>query len=55
MESALIGVEVTDIEKPIHALRVVHSYDPCTACAVHIVEPKTGRSFSSVESPWGVR
>jgi len=55
MESALIGVEVTDIEKPIHALRVVHSYDPCTACAVHITEPKTGREFSSVESPWGVR
>ncbi|MBR2834913.1 MAG: nickel-dependent hydrogenase large subunit [Coriobacteriales bacterium] len=55
MESALIGVEVTDIEKPIHALRVVHSFDPCTACAVHIVEPKTGRQFSSVESPWGVR
>ena len=55
MESALIGVEVQDIEKPIRALRVVHSFDPCTACAVHVFEPKTGKSFTSVESPWGVR
>ena len=55
MESALVGVEVTDIEKPIKALRVVHSFDPCTACAVHVFEPKTGKSFTSVESPWGVK
>ena len=55
MENALIGVEVTDVEKPIKALRLVHSFDPCTACAVHVFEPKTGKSFTSVESPWGVR
>lgn len=55
LEQALIGTEVVDIEKPIKALRLVHSYDPCTACAVHVFEPKTGKSFASVESPWGVR
>lgn len=55
LENALIGVEVTDVEKPIKALRLVHSFDPCTACAVHVFEPKTGKSFASVESPWGVR
>ncbi len=55
METALIGVEVVDVEKPIKALRLVHSFDPCTACAVHVFEPKTGKSFTSVESPWGVR
>ncbi len=55
LESALIGTEVLDAEKPIKALRLVHSYDPCTACCVHVFEPKTGRSFTSVESPWGVR
>ena len=55
LENALIGVEVTDVEKPIKALRLVHSFDPCTACAVHVFEPKTGKSFTSVESPWGVR
>ena len=55
MEQALIGVPVADIEKPINALRTVHSFDPCTACAVHIVEPKTGKKFETVTSPWGVK
>ena len=55
LEHALIGTEVVDVEKPIKALRLVHSYDPCTACCVHVFEPKTGKSFTTVESPWGVR
>ena len=55
LEQALIGVPVADIEKPINALRTVHSFDPCTACAVHITEPATGKSFETVTSPWGVK
>ncbi len=55
MEQALIGVPVTDIEMPINALRTVHSFDPCTACAVHISEPATGKTFETVTSPWGVK
>ncbi len=55
MESALIGVPVEDIEMPINALRTVHSFDPCTACAVHVTEPATGKSFKTVTSPWGVK
>ena len=55
LEQALLGTEVVDVEKPIKALRLVHSYDPCTACCVHVFEPKTGKSFTTVESPWGVR
>ena len=54
MEEALIGVPVGDIEKPINALRTVHSFDPCPACAVHVTEPATGKSFETVTSPWGV-
>ena len=55
METALMGVPVEDLDKPIHALRAVHSFDPCIACAVHITEPKTGRKFSTVTNPWGVK
>jgi hydrogenase large subunit len=55
MESSLLGVPVEDLDKPIHALRAVHSFDPCVACAVHINEPKTGKAFSVVTSPWGVK
>ncbi|WP_281702263.1 nickel-dependent hydrogenase large subunit [Cryptobacterium curtum] len=55
LEQALIGVPVTDLEKPINALRTVHSFDPCTACSVHITEPATGKKFQTVTNPWGVR
>ncbi len=55
LEQALIGCPVADIEKPINALRTVHSFDPCTACAVHVTEPATGKSFETVTSPWGVK
>lgn len=35
MEYALLGTEVLNNAEPIEALRIVHSYDPCLACAVH--------------------
>lgn len=55
IEQGLIGTPVANIEAPINALRIVHGYDPCVACAVHIVEPKTGREFKMHTSPWGGR
>jgi hydrogenase large subunit len=39
IETALVGVPVDDITQPVEVLRVVHSYDPCLACAVHMVRP----------------
>ena len=45
-ESALIGTKVADPEQPLEILRTVHSFDPCIACAVHIVDTK-GRELSS--------
>jgi Ni,Fe-hydrogenase I large subunit len=35
VEQALIGTEVVDNHNPIEAARVVRSFDPCLACAVH--------------------
>jgi Ni,Fe-hydrogenase I large subunit len=35
LEQALVGVKLAQPDQPIEALRVVHSYDPCLACAVH--------------------
>ena len=55
LEEALVGCPVETIEKPINALRTVHSFDPCTACSVHVTEPKTGRHFETVTNPWGVK
>jgi hydrogenase large subunit len=42
IESALIGTPVADTTQPIELLRVVHSFDPCIACAVHLVTPEGG-------------
>ena len=39
MELALIGTPVADPDNPIEPLRVVRSFDPCLACAIHIIEP----------------
>jgi len=39
IEQALIGAPVEDTDQPIELLRVVHSFDPCIACAVHLVTP----------------
>ncbi len=35
VESALMGTYVATPEEQIESLRVVHSFDPCIACAVH--------------------
>ena len=37
-EQALIGTPVVDPENPIEVGRVIRAFDPCLACAVHIVE-----------------
>ncbi len=38
VEQALIGTPISDLKNPIEAARVVRSFDPCIACAVHVVE-----------------
>jgi Ni,Fe-hydrogenase I large subunit len=37
-EAALRGTPIADRERPLEILRTVHSFDPCLACAVHLVE-----------------
>ena len=39
IEKALIGVHVEDSTQPVELIRIVHSFDPCTACAVHVISP----------------
>jgi hydrogenase large subunit len=44
IEQALIGTPVASTDVPVEILRVVHSFDPCLSCAVHMLRPgqKTG-------------
>ena len=37
-ESALIGTPIADPNKPVEILRTIHSFDPCLACAVHVLD-----------------
>jgi hydrogenase large subunit len=37
-EEALIGVPVADATRPVEILRTIHSFDPCMACSVHLVD-----------------
>jgi hydrogenase large subunit len=38
-EAALRGHRLHDPEQPLEILRTIHSFDPCLACAVHVVDP----------------
>lgn len=44
VEQALTGVKVRDEANPVELVRIVRSFDPCLACAVHLITPK-GRSL----------
>ena len=40
-EQALIGAPVPDVDNPINLVRIVRSFDPCLACAIHLIDPET--------------
>jgi len=44
VEQALIGTKIRDENNPFEIVRIVRSFDPCLACAVHLVTPK-GRNL----------
>ena len=45
-EQALEGTKVKDPENPFELVRIVRSYDPCLACAIHMVTPR-GESIAN--------
>ena len=45
-EAALIGTVVANPEEPLEIIRTVHSFDPCIACAVHVVDTN-GKELAS--------
>ncbi len=40
-EQSLIGAPVPDIDNPLNIVRIIRSFDPCLACAVHLIDPET--------------
>jgi len=45
LEQALTGTQVRDEENPFELVRIVRSFDPCLACAIHLITPK-GKTLS---------
>ena len=45
VEEALIGTPVADPKKPLEILRTVHSFDPCIACGVHVIDPDSNEVY----------
>ncbi|GAI19166.1 unnamed protein product, partial [marine sediment metagenome] len=40
IEQALVGTKVRDESNPFEIVRIIRSFDPCLACAVHLITPK---------------
>jgi [NiFe] hydrogenase large subunit len=45
VEESLIGTPVADPQKPLEVLRTVHSFDPCIACGVHVIDPDSNQVY----------
>ncbi len=45
-EASLIGTKVANPEEPLEIIRTIHSFDPCIACAVHVLNTK-GKELST--------
>lgn len=39
-EAALLGTHLADPARPLEILRTIHSFDPCLACATHVLSPE---------------
>jgi hydrogenase large subunit len=44
-EASLLNTPVADPSRPLEILRTIHSFDPCLACAVHVVDAQ-GREYT---------
>ena len=48
-ETSLVGNPMADPELPLEVLRTVHSFDPCIACAIHMLDP-FGKELTRVKA-----
>ena len=45
VEEALVGTPIADPKRPLEVLRTVHSFDPCIACGVHVIDPESNQVY----------
>jgi hydrogenase large subunit len=51
-EASLVGTPLAKPEWPLEILRTIHSFDPCMACAIHMVDA-TGETVAEVDATPG--
>ncbi|RDU56647.1 nickel-dependent hydrogenase large subunit [Helicobacter sp. MIT 99-5507] len=39
-EASLIGIKIANLAQPLEIIRTIHSFDPCIACSVHLIDTK---------------
>lgn len=44
LEQALVGI--TDPENPVEILRLFHSFDPCVACGMHVIDKGRDKTYN---------
>jgi len=45
LEKSLVGLPVAEPANPVEVLRVIHSYDPCVACGVHVIDRESNETY----------
>ncbi|MBQ3892755.1 MAG: nickel-dependent hydrogenase large subunit [Desulfovibrio sp.] len=45
VEASLVGSPIADPKRPVEILRTVHSFDPCIACGVHIIDGNSNQTY----------
>ncbi len=43
IEESLLGAPVPDPDNPINVVRIIRSFDPCLACAIHLIDPTSNK------------
>jgi len=47
-EASLLNTPMAKADQPLEILRTIHSFDPCLACASHVMSPE-GKEIVSVK------
>ena len=43
-EQSLVGCPCPDLDRPVEILRTIHSFDPCIACSVHVIDNRENKA-----------
>ena len=54
-EASLIGIKIENLAQPLEIIRTIHSFDPCIACSVHLIDTKGNKMGEYKMNPTTLR